>query len=63
MKIKALISFSGLISMYAGEERDITDKEVLNDLLSANYIEEVKPKIKSETKPVTKKGVKSNENK
>lgn len=63
MKIKALVSFSGLISMGIGEERDITDNEVLNDLLSANYVEEVRPTIKSETKPVTKKGVKKDENK
>jgi len=53
MKVKALVSFSGLISMYLGEERDITDKGVLKDLLSTKYIEEVKPK----------KGVKSDENK
>jgi len=56
MKVKALVSFSGLISMYTGEERDIIDKGVLKDLLSAKYIEEVK-----EDKP--KKGVKSDENK
>lgn len=54
MKIKALVSFSGALSMYAGEEREYGDKAVLSDLLQAKYIEEVKP---------VKKDVKSNENK
>lgn len=30
--------------MYKGEERTIENKEVLEDLLSSNYIEELKPK-------------------
>lgn len=42
MKIKALISFAGSISMYAGEERECNDKVMLSDLLKAGYIEEVK---------------------
>lgn len=54
MKIKALVSFSGALSMFAGEEREYGDKAVLSDLLQAGYIEEVK---------VVKKDVKSNENK
>jgi len=53
MKIKALVSFSGALSMYAGEEREYGDKAVLLDLLQAGYIEEVKPI----------KDVKSNESK
>ena len=53
MKIKALVSFSGALSMYAGEERECSDKAVLSDLLQAKYIEEIKPP----------KDVKSNESK
>lgn len=55
MKVKALISFSGLISMTVGEEKDIADKEVLTDLLKAQFVE----KIKTEDKKV----VKANESK
>lgn len=39
---KALISFSGLISMSKGEVKEIKDKEIIKDLLKAGYIEEVK---------------------
>ena len=41
---KALKSFSGVISMYEGETREIDNAEVVADLLRAGYIEEVKPK-------------------
>ena len=37
-------SFSGVISMYEGETREIDDAELVDDLLKAGYIEEVKPK-------------------
>lgn len=52
MKIKALVSFAGAISMYAGEEREYNDKAVLSDLKKAGYIEEVKAEkvIKNESK-------------
>lgn len=42
MKYKALKSFSGLVSMHEGETREITDKDIISDLLQARYIEEVK---------------------
>lgn len=45
---KALISFSGQISMTEGEVREISDQSLVMDLLKAGYIEEVK----SEKKPV-----------
>lgn len=51
MKIKALVSFSGAFSMMAGEEQECSDKAILQDLIQAKYIEEVK-----EVKP--KKAVK-----
>ena len=41
---KALKSFSGIISMYEGEMREIEDAEIVADLTKAGYIEEVKPK-------------------
>lgn len=52
MKVKALKSFSGIISMYAGEVRDIQTKTILDDLISAEYIEHVVPKkgVKNEGK-------------
>ena len=41
---KAVKSFSGVISMYEGETREIEDAAIVADLLKAGYIEEVKPK-------------------
>lgn len=41
---RALKSFSGVISMYEGETREIEDAEIVADLTKAGYIEEVKPK-------------------
>lgn len=41
---RALKSFSGVISMYEGETREIEDAELVADLTKAGYIEEVKPK-------------------
>lgn len=40
---RALISFSGKISMAEGEIRDISEKDVVGDLLDAGYIEEITP--------------------
>ena len=42
MKYKALVGFSGIVSMAKGEVKELTDEKVINDLLNANYIEEVK---------------------
>lgn len=47
---KALKSFSGVISMHEGELREIDDAELVDDLLRAGYIEEVKPKRGRSTK-------------
>lgn len=38
MKVRATISFSGLISMYAGEVREVEDSYILNDLMKAEYV-------------------------
>lgn len=59
MAYKALKSFSGLVSMRKGEEREIEDQEVVKDLLRAGYIEEVggeKPKTTKSSKPAKNKG-------
>lgn len=42
MKVKALVSFAGVITMGLGETKDITDKVILNDLIKAKYVEPVK---------------------
>jgi hypothetical protein len=55
MKIKALVSFAGAFSMYKGEVKEYGDEAVLQDLLKAGYIEEVKEESKE-----PEKGVKSN---
>lgn len=44
MKVKALKSFSGVISMYIGEVRDIQTQAILDDLTAAGYIEPVASK-------------------
>ena len=40
---RALVNFSGVVSMSKGQVREINDKVVVEDLLKAGYIEEVKP--------------------
>lgn len=52
---KALVSFSGLISMAKGEVKEITDNEIVKDLLEAGYIEEVKSTKSEEVKPTKKR--------
>lgn len=51
---KALISFSGLVSMTVGEVREISDKSIVKDLLEAGYIEEVTPTEKLAKKKAAK---------
>ena len=52
MKVKALVSFSGAITMRNGEVRDINTKEILDDLIQAGYVEPATPKrsVKNEGK-------------
>ena len=48
MKYKALVGFSGQVSMSKGEVKEIKDKYIVDDLLKAGYIEAVeKPKTTS----------------
>ena len=44
MRVKALKSFSGAISMHMGEVRDIQTQAILDDLTAAGYIEPVAQK-------------------
>lgn len=44
MKVKALKAFSGAVSMYTGEVRDIRTQATLDDLIAAGYIEPVAQK-------------------
>lgn len=51
MKVIAVTSFSGAVSMYAGEVREIPQGEILSDLLRAGYVrEEKKAKTKGRVK-------------
>lgn len=56
MRVRALVNFSGILSMYQGQEVEITSKEVLKDLLDCGYVEEVEVE-----KPTKKKAVKKSE--
>lgn len=56
MKVRALVSFSGVVSMRKGEEREIYNQAIINDLLQAKYIEALeKPEKKEEPKPPAKR--------
>ena len=56
MKIRALTSFSGMLCMAKGEVIECDDKEVLDDLTDAGYVEPV------EEKKAPKRSVKKSEN-
>lgn len=47
---RALINFSGIISMRKGEIREIKDEYIVKDLLKAKYIEKVETKKKKTSK-------------
>lgn len=61
---KALTSFSGVISMSRGETRELSDINLINDLLKAGYIENIEPQPaieQTKTKPKkTRRGRKAN---
>lgn len=50
MRVKAIESFCGLVSMAAGQEGEIADKAILQDLLRCGYVEEVKEQKKEKKK-------------
>lgn len=47
MKYRALVSFSGLVSMRKDEVKEIKDKEIVEDLLRAKYIVPLERKKKT----------------
>ena len=51
MKVKALQSFTGVLTMQKGKIADCDDEVVVRDLLEAGYVELVEPKDESEGKP------------
>ncbi len=55
MRYRALVSFTGVLTMRKNEVREITDKNLIKDLLSANYIEEVRGSEEKPVKPKKKK--------
>lgn len=57
MRIKALKSFAGKISMYAGEVREVVEEAIARDLIRAGHAVEVKAE-KPVEKPVEKKPTK-----
>ena len=68
MQYKAIVSFSGKLSMAMGQVREISDESLAKDLLKAGYIIPLKAdKIAKtedikEEKPKTKRKGKVNEN-
>lgn len=69
MRYRAIVSFSGKISMAKGQNREISDSALVDDLLNAGYIipleaevKEEKPKPKPKPKPKTVRKGKANEN-
>ena len=51
MKYRALVSFTGLVSMAKGDVRDISDTSIAGDLLKAGYIEEANAPVKEAAAP------------
>lgn len=60
MKIEAITSFCGVLSMAKGEVRECSDEAVLADLISAGYIKEVR-EDPDQKKTTPKRSVKKNE--
>lgn len=52
MKIKATKSFSGLIALSKGQEAETDDIAMVNDLVSAGYIEVLEEEKKAKSKKV-----------
>lgn len=52
MKVKALTSFCGTITMTAGEVAEIRDPAIAADLIKAKYVEEVGKEKSDEGKNV-----------
>ena len=55
MKVKAIKSFGGIVSMRQGEVRDINDLALLDDLMGAKLVESAEEKPKATKTKTTKK--------
>lgn len=49
MKYRALVSFTGIVSMNKGEVREISDLSIASGLLKAKYVEEFVEKATAKT--------------
>lgn len=56
MLYMATVSFSGVISMRMGEKREISDSSIVNDLLKAGHLIEVKPEDAPKAEKKERKG-------
>ena len=54
MKIEAMVSFCGVLSMSKGEIRDYSVEPVVSDLMEAGYIREISEKTAEKTAEKTK---------
>lgn len=71
MKIEALVSFCGALSMAKGEIRDYSNEAVISDLLNAGYVKMIEENdgtaetgaTEKKTKTTTRKAVKTGESK
>ena len=55
-QVKAKVSFAGIVTMGAGETREIQNEEIVKDLVSAGYVEEIKTEKAPAKAPAKKKG-------
>lgn len=62
MKIEAMKSFCGSLSMAKGDIRECSDETVLTDLISAGYVREVRADP-NQKKATARRGVKKDESK
>lgn len=54
-KVEALVSFAGVVTMGLGEVGEISNKDVLSDLVKAGYVKVLDaPKAKEEIKEAEK---------
>lgn len=54
MRCRAIVSFTGTISMVMGEVREISDLAIAKNLIKVGYVEEIKDKTETVTEEKTK---------
>lgn len=60
MKIKALVSFAGAVSMAKGETRDVADERLAASLITCRYAERVNENEAERSKPAKRKKASEN---